>query len=48
MDEIERIDVEIEACENAISHAFTVVEVEELTKRVAELIERRHLLEQTG
>tara|TARA_R110002020_G_scaffold354958_1_gene567675 strand:+ start:401 stop:547 length:147 start_codon:yes stop_codon:yes gene_type:complete len=48
MDEIAKIDVEIEACEHAISHALWVVEAEDLRSRVKELQRRRRLLEQTG
>jgi len=47
MEEITKIDIEIEACENAIAGAFSVVEANELASRVADLTERRHLLEQT-
>ena len=45
MDEITRIDIEIEACEIAISYAFAVVDAEELAKHVATLIQRRRSLE---
>ena len=48
MDEIARIDIEIEACEIAISHAYWVVEAEELRSHVKELQQRRRLLERNN
>jgi hypothetical protein len=48
MDEITKIDIEIEACEIAMDRAFAAVDVVELAKHVATLIQRRHSLERAG
>ena len=38
---IAKIDVEIESCEKAIRNAYTVQEVENLKKRIQELMKQR-------
>ena len=45
MDEIQLLDIEIEACEHAIADAYWVVEAAELRSHVSELQQRRRLLE---
>ena len=45
MDEIDIIDIEIEACERAIRNSYCIQQVEDLANRVRDLLQKRRELE---